>query len=336
MTATVLTGGELADRIREICAADEVDCAVAFWSGSSRDGLFPRWKKQQVRIICDISMGCNSKGSLEAYGAPKNPLLRVWDGLHSKVFISSAGAVIGSANASFNGLGRKDASPGNLEAGVFFEADSDGWKAASSFFQTLWDKPAPDLDQAQLDRAPILARDPGSTISKSGQNSTSVLERVLAYPSDFDGTLFVITGADISETVEKELNGAHLAARKGEEFEPADRELIVQDTARSLAKASDRVLMFWFGNEKRPELLAYYKGVRVSTAKYHAIYGVKGWRRFWKELSMDSPVKATALSRDVDVARKLCPSPNARRDGWVGTAHELADELRKLGYRPTL
>lgn len=336
MTATVLTGGELADKIREICAADEVDCAVAFWSGMSRDDLFPRWKKQQVRIICDISMGCNSKSSLEAYGAPKNPSLRVWDGLHSKIFISSAGAIIGSANASFNGLGRKGAPPGNLEAGVFFQANTDGWKDASRFFKTLWDKPALDLDQGQLDRAPILARDPGSTISNSGQNSTSVLERVLAYPSEFDGTLFVITGADISHAVEYELNKAHSAARKSKEFEPAVRELVVQDTARSLAKASDRVLMFWFGNDNRPELFAYYKEVRVSTAKYHAIYGIKGWRRFWKELSMDCPVKATALSRDVDIARKLCPSPNARRDGWVGTAHELADELRKLGYRPTL
>jgi hypothetical protein len=106
VATTVLVGDELANKIREICAADEVDCAVTFWSGSSRDELFPRWKKQKVRIICDISMGCNSKGSLEAYGAPKNPLLRVWDGLHAKVFVSSAGAVVGSANASFNGLGR--------------------------------------------------------------------------------------------------------------------------------------------------------------------------------------------------------------------------------------
>lgn len=336
MTATVLSGVELANKIRDVCLADEVDCAVAFWSGSSRDDLFPRWKTQKVRIICDISMGCNSKGSLKAYGAPTNPLLRVCDGLHAKIFVSSAGAVIGSANVSFNGVGRKDASPGNLEAGVFFEAETDGWRAARKFFQTLWDKPAPNLDQAQLDRAPLLARDPGSTISRTGYHSTSVLKRVLAYPNAFEGTLFVITRAHIAESVEAKLDIAHAAAKKGKEFEPAERELVVQDAARSLAKASDRVLMFWFGNRNRPQLLAYHSGVRVAAGRNHAIYGVKGWKRFWKELSMDSPVKTDALSRDVDIARKLCPSPSAKRDGWVGTAHELADELNRMGYIPKL
>lgn len=55
-----LHGQALSDRIRVVCSANEVDCAVAFWSEKVRDDLFPRWQEQKTRIICDISMGCNA------------------------------------------------------------------------------------------------------------------------------------------------------------------------------------------------------------------------------------------------------------------------------------
>lgn len=329
-----LTGRALADRIREVCTADEVDCAVAFWSGAVRDDLFPRWKTQKIRIICDISMGCNSKGSLRAYGAPDNPQLRVHDGLHAKVFISSAGAIIGSANASLNGIGRSNLAPGNLEAGVFFEAASGGWHGAKEFFKDLWDEPGNALGPDQLARAPEIAGDPGQRIGRDGLQSASIFERVFAMPSAFEGTLFVITGAGVDDAVEERLDKAHAHDSAAGAFEPAARELVVQDSARVLARPSDRVLMFWFGRPRRPEVLAYHNGVRVSARRAHAVYGVKGWKRFWRELAMEPPSKADALARDEKFARKLCPSPAAKRDGWVGTAHELAAALAALDYRP--
>jgi len=84
----LLYGQALSDRVRLVCAEDEVDCAVAFLSTSVRDDLFPRWRKQTVRIVCDISMGCNSRSTLKAYGAPKNSNLRtsrraIWRQVHS-------------------------------------------------------------------------------------------------------------------------------------------------------------------------------------------------------------------------------------------------------------
>lgn len=330
-----LTGQSLADRIRAVCSEDEVDCAVAFWSGAVRDDLFPHWETQRIRIVCDISMGCNSQGSLRAYGAPNNPQLRVHDGLHAKVFISSAGAVIGSANASRNGIGRSNLAPGNLEAGVFFDAASAGWDGAKKFFKELWDEPDNALGPDQLARAPDIACDPGRRIGPDGLRSSSIFGRVFAEPSAFDGTLFVITGAEVDDGVEERLDEAHAQESTAGTFEPANRELVVQDTARVLAKPSDRVLMFWFGRPKRPELLAYHSGVRVSARRAHAVYGIKGWKRFWRELEMDPPSKADALVRDKALARKLCPSPDAKRDGWVGTAHELAAALAALGYRPS-
>ncbi len=335
MTGTFLTGVQLADKIREICAADAVDCAVAFWSGTSRDEIFPRWREQKVRIICDISMGCNSQRSLEAYGAPDNKLLRVCDGLHAKIFISDAGAVVGSANASFNGLGRSGTAPGNLEAGVFFEVETDGWVAARAFFHAQWGRPAPIIDQDQLNRAPQIARDPGPAIGSAARRSDSIFERVLAYPSAFEGTLFVITASEISDAAEKKLEGAHEQAKRRKIFEPAERELVLQDAAKSLAKASERVLMFWFGDPAKPKLYAYHNGVRISAGRLHAIYAVEGWKHFWRELSMDVPARKTAMANDEEIARRLCPSAKARRDGWVGTAHELADELKGMGYPPS-
>lgn len=326
-------GQDLSDRIRLVCAEGDVDAAVAFWGHKIREHLFPNWEKRTIRIVCDISMGCNSQRSLRALGAPNNENLRVLDRLHAKVFWSSVGAVVGSANASNNGIGSVKEPAGNLEAGVYYEPNSAGWHAAGNFVRDAFDR-APVIDTQQLARAPVITSDPGARIGPKGLLSQSIFERVCAGPESFEGTLFVITGADISAEDLKRLNEIRDEELADETFEPADRTLILQDDPEILNRPSQRVLMFWFGG-KNPKLLAYINTVPVPANHAEAIYGVPGWSAFWKGLRMKAPKKSTVLERDLEFARKLCPSPDALPDGWVGNGFELAAALKDIGFRPS-
>jgi hypothetical protein len=117
---------------------------------------------------CDIAMGCNSQKSLQRFGAPNNGDLKVLDGLHAKIYVSRAGAVVGSANASTNGIGLTNGEERNMAAGVFFARDSTGWQQAIAFFEWCWKTSVP-LDQTQLGRARTWARDPGPVIGPEGR-----------------------------------------------------------------------------------------------------------------------------------------------------------------------
>ena len=132
-----LDGKDLADKIREVVTGDNVKCAVAFWGKdmAAELGVKPDWK-----FICDVKMGGTSADALRALGAPNNKNLRHIEYLHAKVYISSVGVVIGSANASFNALGLGSREPKLTEVGVFYEPMSKLWKKANEWFDDLlWD-----------------------------------------------------------------------------------------------------------------------------------------------------------------------------------------------------
>jgi hypothetical protein len=326
-------GSDLSDRIRLVCAEGDVDAAVAFWGHKVREHLFPNWEERRIRIVCDISMGGNSQKSLKALGAPNNENLRVLDRLHAKVFWSPVGAVVCSANASANGIGSLGEPAGNLEAGVYYQPYSAGWHAAGKFVTEAFDHGSV-IDAEQLARAPVITGDPGVRIGPKGLLSQSVFERVYAQPESFEGTLFVITGADISAEDLKRLNKIRDEEIADQAFEPANRTLILQDDPETLSRPSQQVLMLWFGG-RNPKLLAYINTVPVPAIRAEAIYGVLGWSAFWKGLRMEAPKKSTVLERDLDFARKLCPSPDALPDGWVGNGFELAAALKEIGFRPS-
>lgn len=323
-------GDVLSERIRLVCAEKDVVAAVAFWGAEAKSQLFPHWGTRKIKLVCDISMGCNSQSSLASLGAPANPNLRVLDGLHAKVFWSEAGAVVSSANASRNGVGFSGAAAKNLEAGVFYAPGTKGWEDAKSFAEDCFAKGAV-IDERQLARAPDIACDPARRIGPEGLASPSILERVVADPARFDGTLFVITGSTIKPSDLERLDRLRDADADEGLFEPAGRELVLHDGQETLRRPSTRVLMFWFG-ASRPEVQGYINTVLVPANAPEAIYGVRDWRSLWRALEMNAPAKAEALRRDVDAIRRLCPAADARDDGWIGNAHELAAALQELGW----
>jgi hypothetical protein len=95
-------------------------CAVAFW-GNGSENLFVNANTNNIKIICYLTSGGTNPSAIEdMMKGSANKTLRMFETLHAKVYWSEHGAIIGSANASVNGLG-------------FENAELEGWKEASLF-----------------------------------------------------------------------------------------------------------------------------------------------------------------------------------------------------------
>lgn len=315
----LLHGQALSDRIRVICAEDTVDCAVAFISAAVRDDLFPRWKKQTVRIVCDISMGCNSQSTLKSYGAPRSDNLRVRDGLHTKIYVSTSGAVIASANASINGVGLKSRPAGNMEAGVFFAPHTAGWREAGQLFDQLWQSPM--IDKNQLARAPKLTSDPGRRISDVGRMDPSLLQRVKSYPDDYASVLFMAEHERIDSKDLAKARVRYEAAEQAGVFEPKNRSLILSAEHDEFPPIPGNVLMFWHnGRGTRHEVLAYSEVVAVKSRNHTTLWGVKRWDRFWSARNVPAPERKLSASDQAFVT-------SLREGSWVLSATEFSHAI---------
>ena len=111
-------GPQLSKAIRSIVGEGEADLAVAFWGGSAIDLLgFPA-DCSRYRISCDAHSGACHPETLKNLIARGARLVDV-PGVHAKVYLGASSVVVGSANASSNGLAEDlDVEAFGLEAGV--------------------------------------------------------------------------------------------------------------------------------------------------------------------------------------------------------------------------
>lgn len=100
-------------------SASKIKCAVAFWGKGASD-LFSNSKAKSIEIVCNLMSGGTNPDEIETImdDIKKNGEVRMDNTLHAKVFWTDKGMVIGSANASANGL--------SLEG-----AEIEGWKEMS-------------------------------------------------------------------------------------------------------------------------------------------------------------------------------------------------------------
>jgi HKD family nuclease len=107
MPVNFISGEDMGEEIRKLVEqSDEFLLAVAFWGdGVTKEfGLTNSWKQKKGTVICNLMSGaCNPK---EIEKLRKNDSLRVLkhDELHAKVYWTPRSVIIGSSNASSNGL----------------------------------------------------------------------------------------------------------------------------------------------------------------------------------------------------------------------------------------
>jgi hypothetical protein len=146
-----LAGDDLSRKIREVVKGKDVRCAVAFWGRDAVKELFGTegLERDDVKILCDISMGGTNPATLERiikhYPDNHGHVL----GLHTKVYHSNAGMVVGSANASANGIGFDRQAAKHLETGIYLGPEAASWKTARKWFDELW-KNSITLDETAI------------------------------------------------------------------------------------------------------------------------------------------------------------------------------------------
>ena len=132
----------IAEKIQKLFGnARETYCIVAFW-GMGAEQLFSGMSKQQIKrtkIVCNLTMGGTNPNVIKdlkdkGFHIKHNPTL------HSKVYWTDAGVIVGSANASANGLSLEGRDQdGWLEAAIFSDRKSE-IDATSEYVRRIWNK----------------------------------------------------------------------------------------------------------------------------------------------------------------------------------------------------
>lgn len=118
--------------------------AVAFWGrDAERIPNGPSW------IICDLYSGSCNPDVIAVLRDRPSSLVFYLNGLHAKVVVNKAGAVVSSANMSHNGLGREGIEDsGTFEAGHRVAAGTKTHDDICAWFDKMWEqaRPVTELD----------------------------------------------------------------------------------------------------------------------------------------------------------------------------------------------
>lgn len=134
-SATFLTEPELRQRIVDLLRVGKrADMAVAFWGRTALEMLQP---KRGSRVICDLLSGACDPDEIKRlmeHGVEVKWLNR----LHAKMYLTKSELIVGSANASINGLGEEGIEGrGSIEAAVV-TCEPAALKAARIWFEDQW------------------------------------------------------------------------------------------------------------------------------------------------------------------------------------------------------
>lgn len=320
MDSEFLEDVALSDRIRLVCAADAVDCAVAFWGRGMRDPLFPRWGEQTVRIVCDIAMQGTTRAALIELGGTDNPRLTVRDGLHAKVFVSAKGAVVGSANASGRGVGKTAGAAGQLiEAGVFFPPGSAGWRDATAFFAAQFERTR-RVTQADLDRAAVWSREPALPIDKEALSQLDLFTRLRDHPALFARTTIALTTDDMDDKVVRaSVKAYNRAAAKDDRIEHDD---VFLQIGRGEAEPMERqVLLFHREAGTRGSVTGYVAVRAIPDTRPNLAVGKEAWSKFCRALGQPGLKKTMTKDQWRSIGELM------QADEWLFTAERFAEVL---------
>ena len=150
-----LTGVDIQNQVRTIASrSGKVMAAVAYWGkgAAERTGLAEHEDPASVRIICDLLSGACNPNEIEAL-QQLGFSVKTLDRLHAKVWIGGNDVIVGSANASQNGLlgeGEK-AAEANVEAAVM-SRDRALARRLAAWFELQWDA-STEIEKRHLIRA---------------------------------------------------------------------------------------------------------------------------------------------------------------------------------------
>lgn len=136
-------------------ASGTAQLAVAFWGSGAIERLGLNRAGLSARILCNLDSGACNPSELRRINALPGITLKSHPRLHAKVYWTAAGAVLGSSNASSNGLALEGkANLGWAEANVRID-DPTTLQDIRTWFEKLF-AAGYDILDADLDRAELI------------------------------------------------------------------------------------------------------------------------------------------------------------------------------------
>lgn len=317
-----LANSDLADAIKHLLGGNEVRCAVAFW-GAGAEALLDRATGAQPRIICDVTLGGTSPKALRALGAPGNDHLRHIPSLHAKVYISDRGAIVGSANASRNGLGL-DGFPVLMEAGVRLAPGSEAFHQAVSWFDTRWNA-SETVDAAALDLATKRFR-PGRAPGSRPVRSGSLLDLIAADPDRFSDVSIVLAESSSTQAERDQVRKAVRDANP-EEIKAIDalpnNGMFIGWKQRDLNCWRRTFIELWMPKKR---LSVYGRKVAYFCDSKGAVMSRTYWPSIRQVVGGELPSPAQIAASDGQMVRQLLDEHGNK----LFSASELAMEIQDL------
>lgn len=246
----------------------------------------------------------------------------VRDGLHAKVFVSSAGAIICSANASANGVGRTRGEAGNLvEAGIFCPAGSPGHDGAAAFFDTQFGA-GHQVSRTDLERAADWSNEPALPASATALESLTLIERLQQHPGSFKRMSVAIADDDVDEDI---VNARIDAYNKehGEADPITDADVFLQCDPGAAGSVERSVLLIY----KRPgarkgTVWGYVHAHPYPNRRPDIVIGKANWRSFRNKVGHPDLSKKLSEDEWSSIGRLL------ENDDWLFTPQQFADALQ--------
>ena len=199
-----LTDTQIIQKINSLFQiSKEIKCAVAFWGKGSLKQMGLLSKNKNVKIICNLSSGASNPEVVESLMDYYGDNIKISDTLHAKVYYTENGAIIGSANASANGLNFEGQEiMGWTEACLFID-DPIILQNTREWFNKIWSE-GRNIGEKDLKLAKkrwLTRRD--SRIFQT-RDSTSLLTNLKDFPDDFKGrrVYFAIWSTDAVKEAE--------------------------------------------------------------------------------------------------------------------------------------
>ncbi len=150
-----LAEDEILVAIGEVLERTETaDLAVAYWGRGAATEIGLDQSRAKVRVVCDLFSGACCPDEIKRLIGRLNTEVRCLAGLHAKVWLTPSQIIVGSANASANGLGFMGRElRGNQEACILTD-DTYIINKSQQWFERIWSMSAivdeKDLEIARL------------------------------------------------------------------------------------------------------------------------------------------------------------------------------------------
>lgn len=173
---------EALEALRELFAtASEARLAVAFWGAGARERLGLDRPGLDLRIVCNLDSGACNPAEIGKFRTPFKAAVRSDPRLHGKVYWTPTAVLIGSSNASANGLAVEGAAlAGWAEANVMIQ-DPALIARSRAWFDERW-AASYEISDLDLKKALKLWRQRSRSANLGARLSSSLVEAFRSSP----------------------------------------------------------------------------------------------------------------------------------------------------------